>query len=206
VACGVRLRSSEPSAAWLWLSLLAGLGALAAWAADPALLRWQPELALRQPWRFISAAFVHLSALHLLVNLLGTALVAALGWAAACDRRAALAWALAWPLTHAGLLLQPELAQYGGLSGVLHAGVAVAAWQLLRGGAGARRAIGALLACGLLLKLLLEAPWLGPLRQPPGWDIAIAPLAHSSGAIAGWLCALICGVGAPSRDSLAPRR
>ena len=195
MACGVRLKRAEPASAWLLLSLLAGLGALSAGAADPALLRWQPELALLQPWRFISAALVHFSALHLLANLLGTALVAALGWAAGCDRRAALAWALAWPLTHAGLLLQPELAHYGGLSGVLHAGVAVAAWQLLRGGQGAQRLIGALLAGGLLLKLLLEAPWLGPLRQSPGWDIAIAPLAHSSGAIAGLLCARILGVG-----------
>lgn len=205
MACGVRLKHAEPASAWLLLSLLAGLGALVAWAADPALLRWQPELAWQQPWRFISAAWVHLSMLHLLANLLGTALVAALGWAAGCDRRAALAWALAWPLTHAGLLLQPGLSHYGGLSGLLHAGVAVAILQLLRGTRGQRRTIGALLAAGLLLKLLLEAPWLGALRQPAGWDIAIAPLAHSSGAIAGWLCALVCGVGAPARQSVAPR-
>ena len=40
----------------------------------------------------------------------------------------------------------------------------------------------------------------GPLRQVPGWDIAIAPAAHASGALAGWLCALACGVGArPAR-------
>ena len=202
MACGVRLRSAEPSAAWLGLSLLAGLGALAAAATDSGLLRWQPELALLQPWRFISAAFVHLSALHLLANLLGTALVAALGWAAACNRRAALAWALAWPLTHAGLLLQPELRHYGGLSGVLHAGVAIAAWQLLRRGQRAQRAIGAMLAGGLLLKLLLEAPWLSPLRHSADWDIAIAPLAHSSGVIAGWLCALACGVGVARAGAL----
>ncbi len=192
--------SIESSTAWLCLSTLAGAGALAAWLADPATLRWQPELVWSQPWRLFSAALVHLSALHLGANLLGTALVAALGWAAGCGRRAALAWTLAWPLTQAGLLLQPELRAYGGLSGVLHAGVAVAAWQLLRGGQGARRVIGALLAAGLLLKLLLEAPWQSVLRQPPGWDIAIAPLAHSSGAMAGLLCALLCGVGT-ARDA-----
>ena len=184
------------------MCLLAGLAALAAWPLDPQALRWQPELAWPQPWRLISAAFVHLSALHLMANLLGTALVAALGWAAGCDRRAALAWALAWPLTHAGLLLQPALASYGGLSGVLHAAVAVVAWRLLRGSQGRQRSIGALLAAGLLLKLLLEAPWLGPLRQPAGWDIAIAPLAHSSGALAGWLCAWVCGVGAVRASAL----
>lgn len=188
--------SIESSTAWLGLSGLAGASALAAWlAADPTALRWQPDLVWSQPWRLFSAAFVHLSALHLAANLLGTVLVAALGGAARCGRRATLAWALAWPLTHVGLLLQPALGWYGGLSGVLHAGVAVAGWQLLRGGPGAQRRIGVLLAGGLLLKLLLEAPWQGVLRQPPGWDIAIAPLAHSSGAIAGLLCALVCGVG-----------
>ena len=184
------------------MCLLAGLAALAAWPLDPQALRWQPELAWPQPWRLISAAFVHLSALHLMANLLGTALVAALGWAAGCDRRAALAWALAWPLTHAGLLLQPALASYGGLSGVLHAAVAVVAWRLLCGSQGRQRSIGALLAAGLLLKLLLEAPWLGPLRQPAGWDIAIAPLAHSSGALTGSLCAWVCGVGAARGGAL----
>ena len=193
MAGGVRL-----TPAWLPWAALCGLaagGALLAQPIDPALLRWQPELAAAQPWRSISAAWVHFSPLHLGANLLGTALVAALGISAGCGRRAALAWALAWPLTHLALLAQPGLRQYGGLSGLLHAGVAVASWQLLRGDRGRRRAIGAALAAGLLLKLLLEAPWQGPLRQVPGWDIAIAPLAHASGAAAGWLCALACGVG-----------
>ena len=167
-----------------------GVGAMGA-----AAMRWQPELVLAQPWRCITAAWVHLSTLHLVANLAGTAVVAALGLTAGCGQRAALAWALAWPLTQLGLLAQPALGSYGGLSGVLHAAVAVAAWQLLRGARGQRRAIGALIAAGLLAKLLLEAPWQGPLRQAPGWDIAIAPLAHATGVAAGWLCALACGVG-----------
>ena len=193
MAGGVRLIPAW--APWAALCALAAGGALIAPAFDPALLRWQPELALAQPWRSVSAAWVHLSPLHLGANLLGTALVAALGVSAGCGRRAALAWALAWPLTHLALLAQPALARYGGLSGVLHAAVAVAAWQLLRGDRGRRRAIGAALALGLLLKLWLEAPWRGPLRLLPGWDLAIAPLAHASGVAAGWLCALACGVG-----------
>ena len=193
MAGSVRLRPAWLP--WAALSGLAASGALLAQLIDPALLRWQPELAGAQPWRSVSAAWVHLSPLHLGANLLGTALVAALGLSAGCGRRAALAWALAWPLTHLALLAQPALQAYGGLSGLLHAGVAVASWQLLRGDHGRRRAIGAALAGGLLLKLLLEAPWQGPLRQVPGWDIAIAPGAHASGAAAGWLCALACGVG-----------
>ncbi len=182
-------------APWAGLCAAAALGALLAQAVDPALLRWQPELAFSQPWRLMTAAWVHFSSQHLIANLAGTAVLAALGRAAGCDQRAALAWALAWPLTQAGLLVQPALQAYGGLSGVLHAGVAVAAWQLLRGDRGNRRWVGAAIAAGLLLKIGLEAPWQGPLRQVPGWDIAIAPAAHASGALAGWLCALACGVG-----------
>lgn len=192
-----------PVAGWWALCAVAAAGALVAQAADPAALRWQPELAFSQPWRCLTAAWVHLSPLHLGANLAGTALLAALGQAAGCGRRAALAWALAWPLTHLALLAEPALTAYGGLSGLLHAGVAVAAVQLLRAERGRRQAVGAALAAGLLAKLLLEAPWAGPLRQVPGWDIAIAPLAHATGALAGGLCALACGVGA---DAARPGR
>lgn len=191
-------------ALWAGVCAAAAVGALLAHGVDPALLRWQPELAFRQPWRLVTAAWVHLSSQHLTANLAGTAVLAALGRAAGCDRRAAIAWALAWPLTHLGLLAQPTLMAYGGLSGVLHAGVAVVAWQLIRGGHGLRRAIGAAIAAGLTAKVLLEAPWLGPLRQVPGWDILIAPAGHASGALAGGLCALACGVGAGA--SRTPQR
>ena len=92
--------------------------------------------------------------------------------------------------------MQPTLAHYGGLSGVLHAGVAVAAVGLILRSHGMPRAIGAAIAAGLLAKILLEAPWAGPLTRPRGWDIAVAPLAHAAGALAGWVCAwlaLQCG-------------
>ena len=163
----------------------AALAALLAWPLDPTTLDWQPAHWAGQPWRWWTAAAVHWSGLHLGANLLGTALVAALGQAAGCGPRSALAWALAWPLCHLGLLLQPALLHYGGLSGVLHAAVAVAAVQVVGSATGRRRAVGLALLAGLLAKLLLEAPWAGPLRQPPGWDIAIAPLAHATGTAAG---------------------
>jgi len=191
---------------------LAAAGALvvaaATAAAAPGLaerLDWQPALALLQPWRAVTAAWVHLSGQHLAGNLVGVVLVAAYGSTAGCGSRAALAWALAWPLSHAALLLQPALLHYGGLSGLLHAGVAVASWQLLRGARGQRRAVGAAVLAMLALKLLLEAPWQGgPLRHHTGWDIAIAPLAHSTGALAGLLCAWACGVGGDADRRAAP--
>ncbi|HEY0957050.1 MAG TPA: rhombosortase, partial [Roseateles sp.] len=93
---------------------------------------------------------------------------------------------LALPLTQAGLLLRPELQRYAGLSGVLHALVAIAALALLAR-AGRERRIGAAIAAGLAVKLLLENP-LGPvLRSTPGFDFAVAPLAHLTGAVAGLL-------------------
>ena len=193
-------RAAAPGRAWLALAALLGLGSLLAWPLPREALDWQPALAESQPWRGLSAAFVHWSTLHLGANLLGLALVAALGRAAPCDRRAALAWVLAWPLTHLALLAQPTLAHYGGLSGVLHAGVAVAAWQLLRDGPDRRRrAIGAALLAGLALKLGLEAPWQGPLRQVPGWDIALAPGAHLAGTLAGLGCAVLVRIGTVAR-------
>lgn len=194
----------EPRAPWLGLSGLAALGALLVAAAPgwQAALDWAPGLAAQQPWRAITAAWVHLSRLHLLANLAGCALVAALGTAAGCGPRATAAWALAWPLTQLALLAQPALTRYAGLSGVLHAAVAVVVVQLLRAERGRRQAIGAALGAGLLAKLLLEAPWQGPLRHVPGWDIAIAPAAHLGGALAGLCCAWLLRVG---RAATIPR-
>lgn len=172
-------------------------GSVLALALPSALLDWQPERFAAEPWRAFSAAFVHWSLLHLGANLLGAAVVAALGLAARLPRAAALAWAAAWPLGHLPLLLQPALAHYGGLSGVLHAGVAVAAlWLVLREREGRRRLLGAAIAGGLLVKLALEAPWGPALRPAEGWmqggfDIATAPLAHATGAAAGLLCAAL---------------
>ena len=108
---------------WAALVLLLAFGTLLARGGAPgtaAVLEWQPALAGAEPWRWWSAAWVHYSGLHLAANLAGLVLVAALGWAAAVDRAGALAWGLAWPLTHLGLCLQPSLTHYGGLSGVLH--------------------------------------------------------------------------------------
>lgn len=159
-------------------------------------LDWQPALAAAQPWRWFTAAAVHYSALHLAANLAGLALVGALGAAARVPLQAVAAWALAWPLTHLALWIEPALLHYGGLSGVLHAGVAVTAADLLFNG-GRRTAdpaaaprdrwIGGAILAVLFVKLALETPWGEPLRRVDGWDIAVAPLAHACGTAAGLL-------------------
>ena len=178
------------SRAWPALALVLGLGAIAALASDGARWVWQPALAWLEPWRWWTAAFVHLSTTHLLANVAGLALVTLLGWRAGTKRTDAWAWAAAWPMTHLLLLAQPGLTRYGGLSGVLHAGVVIVAVRLARGEPGPQRTIGAALLAGVALKLLLEEPWQGVLRRTAEWDFAVAPAAHVAGAFAGALCAL----------------
>lgn len=173
------------------MALLLGLAAVLAHGAVPTSIDWQPDRAAAEPWRALTAVAVHYSRLHLAANLAGTLLVGALGWAVPVSWRATVAWAAAWPLTQLGLLAQPALTHYGGLSGVLHAGVAVVGVELLAYERGPRRVIGAALLAGLAVKVTLEAPWQGPLRHPPGWDIAVAPFAHLTGFVAGIGCALL---------------
>lgn len=191
---------------WAGLAAFFAIGALVLFNAPATALDWQPALALQQPWRAFSAVAVHYSALHLGANLAGAVLVAALGIAARVPSRIAWAWAAAWPLTQWGLLVRPDLAHYGGLSGVLHAGAAVVAVHLIATGPRAQRAIGAALLAGLVLKVLSETPWGAALRHPAGWDIATAPLAHATGLIAGVGCALIAIAVSKRRKNEPPKR
>lgn len=177
--------------AWATLALSLALCAIAGWWVDTSRLDWQPSLAAREPWRAITAAAVHYSPLHLAANLAGAALVGALGVVARVPARIVLAWLAAWPLTQLGLLLRPELTHYGGLSGVLHAGVAAAALWLLVHERGGRQFIGGAMLAALVLKILGEAPWGPALQWREGWDIAVAPWAHASGAACGLSCALL---------------
>lgn len=183
---------SRGALAWCAVAGALALAALACAGVPRASIDWQPALALDAPWRAWTAAFAHWSAWHLAANLAGCAAVAAFGVAARVPARSSAAWLAAWPLGHALLALQPALTSYGGLSGVLHGGVAIGAWHLLQAAPSAhRRRIGALVLAGLALKLVSEAPWGVPARAVSGWDFPVAPLAHLTGAVAGLLCAIV---------------
>ncbi len=210
--------------AWTWLILAWALLSLGLWLSQRAvgalaqapllaLLDWQPGLWHAQPWRLWTAALVHWSGAHVLLNLLACAALIAWGNAAALGGRQTLAWLAAWPLTQVLLAASPSLLHYGGLSGVLHAGVAIGVWTLLCYGRGARRKVGALVLAGLLLKLVLEVP---PLAQALGWDAAQQPLAgapgfavagyaHLAGTLAGLACAVVLD-GATGRWRARPVR
>jgi hypothetical protein len=112
-----------------------GFGPGSGWAGA---LEWRPGMGASQPWRGWSAAWVHWSAAHLAANVLGAGVLGFVGWRARMPRSAALAWLVAWPLTHALMDLPAAttvartLQHYGGLSGVLHAGAIVLGLALLR--------------------------------------------------------------------------
>lgn len=180
----------RPGALWLAFSATLALLAVLAAGLDPSRLDWQPVLAWREPWRWWSAALVHWTTMHLGANLLATALVAAYGWAARVPAVVAWAWLLSWPFTQLALLAKPALLHYGGLSGVLHGGVAaVTIWLVLRGH-GAQRTIGWMMLLGQSVKLVIEEPWGAPLHPPTELDVAVAPLAHASGSVVGALFTL----------------
>ncbi|MEO6278946.1 rhombosortase [Roseateles sp.] len=169
-----------------WLLLCASFAALSliAWPLPREALDWQPALIAPQPWRALTAAFVHWTPIHLAANLAGCAVLALLGHRAQLGKRETLAAVIALPLTQFGLLLRADLDRYAGLSGELHALAAIAALTLISR-AGRERLIGAAIALGLIAKLALEHP-LGPaLRATEGFDFPVAPFAHLSGALAG---------------------
>ena len=177
--------------AWVFVAAAFAGFALLGWPLSPASIDWQPALALRQPWRAFTAIGVHYSAAHLIGNLAGVALAGVFGVAARVPARLAWAWLAAWPLTHFGLLIRPDLAHYGGLSGVVHAGVAIVIVFVLVSGRRRQRLVGSAVLVGFCAKLRSEAPWGEALRHPAGWDIAVAPVAHSTGALAGAVCAVL---------------
>lgn len=188
---------------WPWLAVALALGVpaslmgwvpldqpLSAWPRWAAALALQPDQGWQQPpWVYWTAAWLHGSADHYLGNLLALVAVAALGQAGRMPPAAALAWALAWPLTQIGMLAHPELSRYIGLSGVLHAGVGVlGTFHLVARHDGAHSGMGTVLLGGLALKVFMENPWQTPLIASAESAITVAPWAHFSGSLAG--CAL----------------
>ncbi len=152
---------------------------------------WQSALFTAEPWRAFTAAWVHWSTEHGLLNGAALAVLATLGWVARLPPRATLAWIAAWPLTHLSLFATTAPPHYGGLSGTLHAGASVAGvWLAATPGDQPRQAVGWVLLAVLVLKLGRES-WIGPtllgLTSPA---IVSVPTAHVSGALAGLLCAL----------------
>ncbi len=178
---------NQPALAWLIVALAVCLPALLVGvSADPFESTWalhpSQGWSSLHPWSLWSAAWVHASPRHAQFNLLAGGLVGWLGWTLRAPAWAAVAWMLAWPATHALLMLDPRLGWYVGASGVLHAGVAVLAvvlWQQ------SRRWAAVILGALLLLKVGLDVAAGLPLASRAGLDVPMAPLSHLSGVLAG---------------------
>ncbi|HWI84017.1 rhomboid family intramembrane serine protease [Ramlibacter sp.] len=185
----------------VWLAICAVLGggaAIVAWteglaspfhdlAAQP--LAWDAAGWLAAPWTLWTSAWVHTSAGSLTGNLLALLALAVLGAALGAGRVAALALALAWPLTTLALLLWPEVGSYGGLGGPIHAAAAVLGVHIAR--RTALRPLAALLFGAIGLKLLAERGWAQPVAFDPSWGFNVVYAAHLAGTLTGAWCATV---------------
>lgn len=178
------------SRSWLALCALHGVASMVLWWSQEAAVQaliWRSAEWRQEPWTLWTSAWVHLNTPHLVGNQLALGALTAAGWWLRPTRAATLAWALSWPLMQVSLVLWPLIGYTVGLSGVLHAGVAVLAAHLLLGGPRALRPWGLLLAAGLLLKLWLEHGWSSPVVWDPGNQMSVVRAAHLSGAAWGAL-------------------
>jgi membrane associated rhomboid family serine protease len=136
-----------------------------------------------------STSLVHLSGAHLLANLLALAVLAVLGACLDAGRAATLALLVAWPLGTLALLGWPQVAGCSGMSGLLHAMVAVLwAHTALRGSA---KPVSYVIFAVLALKLLSEHAWSQPIAFDPNWGFNVVYAAHLTGAASGALFGLL---------------
>jgi membrane associated rhomboid family serine protease len=153
------------------------LAAQSAWALHPAQgwagMPW---------WAPITAAWQHASPAHLRGNLAAAAILGLMGWLLRARGPDALAWLLAWPLLHLGLMLDARLTWYAGASGVLHAGVGVlivTSWHTTS------RTGAAMVLLLVLAKLCLDVLAGYPLGHRAGLGVSVAPLSHILGTLLG---------------------
>lgn len=188
--------SLKPPRSWLWLCALHAVASVLAWwmeqRADSVLV-WHAGTWLQHPWTLWTSAWVHLSPVHLIGNLLALGGVAAAGWVLRPDARCTVAWLLAWPLTQLSLLLWPEVDYAAGLSGLMHAGVLLLAVLLALGrfpSVRGARGWGLLLTAGASTKVVLERGWTQPLVWQADTGIQVVLAAHVTGAFWGVLLGL----------------
>jgi rhomboid family GlyGly-CTERM serine protease len=149
-------------------------------------LEYRRAVAFTEPWRLLTAHFVHLSFLHALLNgvallllgrLFGDRLKPGEFWSILLGAPVAISLAF-W-------LVLPELHWYRGLSDVLHAVYFAGSVVWISSTSGRARwlPIAALLVG--LGKVLIEQPWDSSFPVHPMLRVAVVPQAHLIGAIVG---------------------
>ena len=175
------------SGSWWVLGLLAGLSVLLALGGETArlALRYEKSAAWGgEYWRLLTGHLVHAGAAHLLLNVIGVGLIAALFPRDYSPRQ----WLLillssAFAIDLGFVLFEPQLLWYVGLSGVLHGALAAGAiawWQH------ETRPLALALTAILAGKLSWEQ-WHGAL--PLSGDMPVIVDAHLYGAIGGLVVA-----------------
>ena len=150
-------------------------------------------------WRLLSGHFVHLGWSHVALNAVGLVLISYL----IAARFSSIQWLLISLLIIMGIdlgfwILEPQLAWYVGLSGVLHGLLAAGVASGMRDGHSDSWIIGGL----LIIKLIYEQ-LVGPIpgsEGSSGGDVVVA--AHLYGAIAGALAGLGLSLGKLRQASL----
>jgi rhomboid family GlyGly-CTERM serine protease len=157
------------------------------WPAADVALRYEREAVLQgQFWRLLTAHVVHADTGHLMLNMGGTVLIAALF----PQTYRALQWVLVLTVSAAaigaGLLLwKPEIQWYVGASGILHGALAAGSVAWWRGG---RHGLALTLSLLLLGKLCWEQ-WQGALPLASGLRVIVD--AHLYGAAGGAVAAAV---------------
>jgi len=172
------------SGSWLLLCALHAVASMLLWWAREGVVDvfiWRADGWTAQPWTLWTSAWVHLNTPQLIFNQIALGALTAFAWVL-----------LAWPLGQLSLLWWPQIGYAVGLSGLLHAGVAVLAVQLLRRRIPIPKAKrwGGLLALVLLGKLLLERGWAYPVVWDGANDMSVVQAGHLSAAAWGLLLGL----------------
>lgn len=147
------------------------VGAVIAGFGAPGEFGWQRAVIPTEPWRLLTAHFVHLDIKHLLLNLGGLVVLWALVGRVWSSRVWALITVMCALAVTLGLLVVPGLAWYVGLSGLLHgmlAAGAIGLWRAWRPGAivliafvCAKTAVEFVYGTATGLDAVVEAHWLG---------------------------------------------
>lgn len=186
---------------WLSLCLLHAVASMLVWwAGAPAAkwLTWRADDWWHQPWTLWTTPWVHINTPHLIGNQLAVGALAAMAWLVRPNALASAAWLLAWPTVALVLPLWPHIGYAVGLSGIIHAAVAVVAVHLLLCQdplVPSSRRWGGLLALGLGAKLALEQGWHWPVVWSNSADMSVVQAAHLTGGVAGAVFSTVLVVG-----------